>query len=107
MTQSNTQDPSKPLKTVEKTPKEILDDVFEIASSAFPEDYATLRKGMLKALDAHYYQLMLSLVEQAKYQCYPENCWDDLSEERQKGINELATELEAKLSEHFKGEGEL
>lgn len=35
------------------TPERILDDAFNIGKSNFPEDYKTLKTGMLKKLD-HY-----------------------------------------------------
>lgn len=40
---------------------------------------------------------IIAELERAKYACYEENCWDDLPEERQKGINQIIDHITNKL----------
>ena len=101
---------SKPLKTVESLiNKELvkwLDGTKVPGAIVVTDDFTTK---LTKKLDAHYYQLMLSLVGDMEYRETLDMGLSSWTGEDYKafGRNELRSELCKKLSEHFNVEGEV
>jgi len=94
----------KPLKTVESLiNKELvkwLDGTKVPGAIVVTNDFATK---LTKKLDAHYYQLILSLVGNDEDELLEVSIIQNASISR----NEFRAELRKKLSEHFNGEGEV
>lgn len=103
---------NKPLKTVESLLKDYngYDFCGEIACSG-----QNKANELIKELNAHYYQLMLSLVgeDELYYRPYLVATTKITTSQNQtqarmvlRNRNKLRAELRKKLSEHFNGEGE-
>ena len=59
-----------------------------------------------QAIRSHLLADVMRVLGSSKYNCYDEQCWYDLSEDEQKGIQELYEHLEQAFNELLRGSDE-
>lgn len=81
-----------------KTKREIAEILWRFHNDRLSNPNLKEMKPYIEQLDQVYKQELEEINNDSVYSCYDENCWENLDEERQRGISEHHAEVKRKLN---------